>query len=64
MKYTTHAKGYYGIEDLELKFSKKGKWRTQKRSKVQMAQNCNWHGNEEQKDNAVYYLLQSCGVQA
>ena len=32
--------------------------------KVQMAQKCNWHGNEEQKDNTVYYLLQSCGVQA
>ena len=32
--------------------------------KVQMAQKCNWHGNEEQKDNAVYYLLQSCGVKA
>ena len=29
-----------------------------------MAQKCNWHGNEEQKDNVVYYLLQSCGVQA
>ena len=24
MKYTTHTKGHYGIEDPELKFSKKG----------------------------------------
>ena len=24
MKYTAHTKGHYGIEDLELKFSKKG----------------------------------------
>ena len=35
-----------------------------KELKVQLAQKCSWHGNEEQKDNAVYYLLQSCGVQA
>ena len=34
------------------------------RTKVQMAQKCNWHENEEQKDNVVYHLLQSCGVQA
>ena len=32
--------------------------------KFKMAQKCSWHGNEEQKDNAAYYLLQSCGVQA
>ena len=24
MKYTTHTKGHYGIEDPKLKFSKKG----------------------------------------
>ena len=24
MKYTAHTKGHYGIEDPELKFSKKG----------------------------------------
>ena len=24
MKHTTHTKGHYGIEDPELKFSKKG----------------------------------------
>ena len=24
MKYTTHTKGHYGIEDPELRFSKKG----------------------------------------
>ena len=29
-----------------------------------MAQKCNWHGNEEQKDSAAYYMLQSCGVHA
>ena len=34
------------------------------RTKVQIAQKCNWHGNEEQKDNTVYYLLQSYGGQA
>ena len=34
------------------------------KTKVQMAQKCRWHGNEEQKDNAVYCLLQSCGVKA
>ena len=31
-------------------------------TKVRIVQKCNWHGNEEQKDNTVYYLLQSCGV--
>ena len=25
MKYTAHTKGHYGIEDPELKFSKKGR---------------------------------------
>ena len=34
------------------------------RTKVQIAQKCNWHGNEEQRDIAVYHMLQSCGVQA
>ena len=29
-----------------------------------MAQKCNWHGNEEQMDSAVYHMLQSYGVQA
>ena len=33
-------------------------------TKVKMAQKCSCHGNEEQKDNVVYYLLQSYGVQA
>ena len=32
--------------------------------KFKRAQKCCWNGNEEQKDNVVYYLLQSCGVQA
>ena len=35
-----------------------------KELKVQVAKKYSWHGNEEQKDNVVYYLLQSCGVQA
>ena len=25
---------------------------------------CIWHGNEEQKNSAVYHMLRSCGVQA
>ena len=29
-----------------------------------MAQKCTWHGNEEQRDNDVYDMLQSYGVQA
>ena len=29
-----------------------------------MAQKCSWHGNEEQRDSVVYYMLQSYGVQA
>ena len=65
MKYTAHTKGHYGIEDPELKFSKKGmQEESYQRTKVQKAQKCSWNGNEEQKDNDVYYLLQSCGVQA
>ena len=53
------------IEDPELKFNKKGMQRdSYQRTKVQKAQKCSWHGIEEQKDNTVYYLLQSCGVQA
>ena len=33
-----------------------------KEQKVQKGQKCNWHGNEEQRDSAVYHMLQSCGV--
>ena len=29
-----------------------------------MAQKCSWHENEEQMDNAIHHMLQSCGVQA
>ena len=36
MKHTTYTKGHYGIEDYELKFSKKGARKTQmKGTKVQ-----------------------------
>ena len=35
-----------------------------KELKVQLAQKCSWHGNEEQNDSVVYYLLQSYGVKA
>ena len=34
------------------------------RTKVQKEQKCSWHGNEEQKDNAIYYMLQFGGVQS
>ena len=65
MKYTVHTKGHYGIEDPESKFSKKGMQEDScQRTKVQKAQKCSGHGNEEQKDNTVYSLLQSCAVQA
>ena len=65
MKHIVHTKGHYGIEDPELKLSKKGMQEdSDQRTKVQKAQKCSWHGNEEQKDNIVYYLLQYCGVQA
>ena len=66
MKYIVHTKGHYGIEDPKLKFSKKGLQEDsyKKKTKVQKAQKCSWHGNEEQKDNTVYTMLQSCGVQA
>ena len=35
-----------------------------KEQKVERAQKCNWHGNEEQMNIYVYHMLQSCGVQA
>ena len=36
IKYTTHTKGHYGIEDPELKFSKKGAQKdSDERTKVQ-----------------------------
>ena len=59
MKYSVHTKGHYGIEDSELEFSKKrpAGGLISKELKVQKAQKCSWHGNEEQKDNTVtlYY---------
>ena len=41
MKYTAHTKGNYGIEDLELKFSKKGVRKdSDERDKSPKAQKC------------------------
>ena len=41
MKYIIHTKGHYGIEDPELKFSKKGLQKTPIiRTKIQKAQKC------------------------
>ena len=48
MKYTTHTKGHYGIEDPELKFSKEGiqehsyeiRQRSQKHKSAKMAWEC------------------------
>ena len=52
------------IEELELKFRKKGmqedsyeKDKSPKARKV-----LEWHGNEEQMNISVYPMLQSCGV--
>ena len=40
LKYTTHTKGHYGIEDPELKFSKKGTQKdSDERTKVQRHKN-------------------------
>ena len=66
MKHTTHTKGHYGIEEPELKFSKKGAQKdSNERNKSPKAQKVlKWHGNEEQTNTVVYYLLQSCGVHA
>ena len=66
MKYTTHTKGHYGIEEPELKFKKKGmqedSYEKDKSPKAQKV--LKWHGNEEQMNIYVYHMLQSCGVQA
>ena len=62
LKYTTHTKGHYGIEDPELKFSKKGVQKdSDKRTKVQRHKVLKWHGNEEQMNTVVCYVLQPCG---
>ena len=55
MKHTTHTKGHYGIEDPELKFSKKGAQKdSNERNKSPKAQKVlKWHGNEEQMNAAV-----------
>ena len=66
MKYIAHTKGHYGIEDPELKFSKKSMQEdSYKRDKSPEAQKVlKWHGNEEQTNIYVYHMIQSCGVQA
>ena len=69
MKYSAHIKGHYGIEDPELKFSKKGmqedSYKKKGGDKIPEAQKVlNWHGNEEPTNISVYHMLQPCGVQA
>ena len=66
MKYSVHTKGHHGIEDPELKFNKKrpAGGLISKELKFKQHKSADWHGNEEQKDNTVYYLLRSYGVQA
>ena len=66
MEYTAHTKGHYGIEDPELKFSKKGIHEDsyKKGQKSRSTKVLKWHGNEEQTNNSVYHMLQSCGVQS
>ena len=66
LKCTTHTKGHYGIEEPELKFRKKGmqedsyeKDKSPKAEKV-----LKWHGNAEQMNMSVCYLIQSCRVRA
>ena len=66
MKHIVHTKVHYGIEDPELKFSKKRPTGglISKELKFKQHKSVDWHGNEEQKDYTAYYLLQSYGVQA
>ena len=66
MKYTTHTKGHYGIEELESKFRKKGMQEDsyEKGQKSKGTKVLEWHGNEEQMNISLYHMLQSCGVQA
>ena len=64
MKYTAHTKGHYGIEEPELKFRKKGAKEDsyEKGQKSKGTKVLKWHGNEEQTNTAVCYVLQPCGV--
>ena len=66
MKYIIHTKGHYGIEDPELKFSKKGMQEDsyEKGQKSKSTKVLKWHGNEEHTNISVYHMLQSCGVQS
>ena len=67
MKHTAHTKGHYGIEDPELKFSRKGmqedSYEKGQKSKS-MKKVLKWHGNNEQMNISIYHMLQSCGVKA
>ena len=60
-QFFSHTKGHYGIEEPEYNLERKANGRL-KRTKVQMEQKCNWHGNEKQRDSVIYHMLQSCGV--
>ena len=66
MKYTTHTKGHYGIEEPELKFRKKGMQEDsyENGQKSKSTKMLKWHGNEEQTNISVYHMLQPYGVQA
>ena len=59
MKYTSHTKGHYGIEDPELKFRKKvmqeDSYENDKSPKSTKV--LKWHGNEEQTNIFVYHTL-------
>ena len=35
-----------------------------KGQKIKSTKSAKWHGNEEQMNISVYYMLQSCGVRA
>ena len=61
IKYISHTKGHYGQKILN-KIQKERHMEDSKEQKVQKAQKCKWHGNEEQTNISVYHMLQSCGV--
>ena len=66
MKYTTHTKGHYGIEDPELKFSKKGVQEDsyEKGQKSKSTKSVEMASGRGTNDYFGYHVLQSCGVQA
>ena len=59
MKYITHTKGHYGIEELELKFKKKGMQEDsyEKDKSPKARKELEWHGNEEQMNSYVCHML-------